>query len=76
MRLGKFYGLKEKVTRSHMSKQSDKSTHQEDVLEIIELATNDLNTLARAFDLISEVCQSRPAPAVQIDNRPSQGVIH
>ncbi len=59
-----------------MSKRSDNKSTGQDVLEIIELATNDLETLTRAFDLISEVCESRPAPYVEVDNLPSQGVVH
>ncbi len=37
-------------------RKSKVATDKESALEIIELATNDFETLAKAFNLIAEVC--------------------
>jgi hypothetical protein len=50
-----------------MSKANN--TPEIDALEIIELATADLNTLARAFDLIQEVCAEFEQPGVSLSDQ-------
>jgi hypothetical protein len=51
-----------------MSKPAKCSEHtSEEAFEIIELATNDLEVLARAFDVISEVCNELNNPSIQFD---------
>jgi ACT domain-containing protein len=37
-----------------------------EITEIIELATADIDALARAFNLIAEVCENRENPEIQL----------
>jgi hypothetical protein len=48
----------------------DPPTSENDVTEIIELCTNDIEALARAFNLIADVCENRESPALQLDSAP------
>ncbi|MCB9030318.1 MAG: hypothetical protein H6619_04640 [Deltaproteobacteria bacterium] len=54
-----------------MKKVSESIELQEDICEIIELTSNDIETLAKAFDLINEVCELRFD-----DKEESQIVVH
>lgn len=40
----------------------DKRKDEQDALEILELASADLDVLTRAFKLIEEVCQEKEEP--------------
>lgn len=40
---------------------------ENEITEIIELAANDLEALARAFNLIAEVCEGRESPRIVLD---------
>ena len=42
-----------------MRKEKALAVGSEEAFEMIELATSDLETLARAFELISEVCADK-----------------
>lgn len=44
--------------------------------EIIELALNDIQTLAQAFNLIDEICQVREQVNVQVADEPAQVWLH
>ena len=48
-----------------MSKPAS-TPQKQDALEIIELATDDLQTLAKAFDLITEVCKEFEQPNLTV----------
>ncbi len=48
------------------SPKSEITTTEPDALEIIELATNDIDTLAKAFDLITEVCKEFDQPELAV----------
>jgi len=51
-----------------MPKVTEKTAvDKEDVCEIIELASADIETLARAFDVINEVCQEFSHPYVSLN---------
>ncbi|MCB0319805.1 MAG: hypothetical protein KDD60_02695 [Bdellovibrionales bacterium] len=56
-----------------VSPNSD-STSREDAFEIIELATSDLQTLTKAFDLISEVCSEYKQPHLAVTSEPEYPV--
>lgn len=54
----------------------ESSVAAEDVFEMIELATDDLNTLVRAFDVINDVCQELNDPHVVLDAAPVKQNLH
>lgn len=49
-----------------------KSTSKEEAFEIIELATNDIETLANAFDLIARLCSN----STEEEPRPEAPILH
>ena len=55
-----------------MSKPSKK----DEAFEIIELATNNLEDLAKAFELIDEVCTSFSQPELELSEQTELPVIH
>lgn len=54
----------------------NESVFAEEVFDIIELTTNDIDLLADAFDLIAEVCESIDNPHVVFDNEPVAEWVH
>ena len=48
----------------------------EEVFEIIELASNDITVLARAFDVINEVCQELSDPEIELAEMQEEPVIN
>lgn len=48
---------------------------EKDPLEIIELAVNDIETLAKAFNLIKDVCEQRPT-SVSLEAELDDAIIH
>ncbi|MBN8550368.1 MAG: hypothetical protein J0M12_13730 [Deltaproteobacteria bacterium] len=56
---------------SKTPKTTQSPTLESDAFEMIELAMGDLDTLTRAFTLISEVCEEgSKAPRLAIDTPP------
>lgn len=49
---------------------------EEEAFEIIELAIDDINLLARAFDVINEVCQQRDETQIQVESAPAPTKLH
>ena len=56
--------------------KTTESHSKEDAFEIIELASQDLETLAKAFDLISEVCTELEEATPSIDNKIPEQLIN
>lgn len=50
-------------------------THKADALEIIELATNDIESLAKAFNLIKDVCEHRDT-VISLDAEIEDSLVH
>lgn len=48
---------------SKTPKSAEQTTLENEAFEMIELAMGDLDTLTRAFNLISEVCEEGNRPA-------------
>lgn len=48
--------------------KNESQATQEEAFEMIELATDDLDVLARAFDVISEVCEELNHPFVSLED--------
>ncbi|MDC0359038.1 hypothetical protein OAO01_09500 [Oligoflexia bacterium] len=46
--------------------KNSSTTTQEEAFEIIELASDDLNVLTRAFDVIAEVCEELNHPYLNV----------
>ncbi len=57
-----------------MSKQSQKYTEDE-ALEIIELSSESFETLARAFELIAEVCADEAANVTGKEAETSSSIV-
>jgi|AACY02.16.fsa_nt_gi hypothetical protein len=49
---------------------------KEEAFEIIELATDDLATLAKAFDLISDACREFSHRPVSLDDQAEEVTLH
>ena len=47
--------------------KKDPTRLQEEAFEMIELAINDIEDLAEAFDTIAEVCETSHRPYVSLD---------
>jgi|GEM_PF-3492839 hypothetical protein len=52
------------------------SKKRDDSFEIIELATGSLEELARAFELIQEVCTDREQPGIELSEEQEELTIH
>ncbi|MCB0309940.1 MAG: hypothetical protein KDD42_01815 [Bdellovibrionales bacterium] len=59
-----------------MAKIEKVDAQQEDALEIIELACDDLDLLTRAFLVIEEVCQELQQPAIDLTDHPHKVVLN
>lgn len=53
-----------------------KPTKEQDSLEIIELATSNIEELAKAFELISDVCASFQQPSLELSEDVDQVTVH
>ena len=51
-------------------------TPHSDSFEIIEFAIGDLDTLARAFEIIEEVCEQRDHPSICLSQVPDKVVLN
>jgi hypothetical protein len=58
------------------SPKTEQITLENEAFEMIELALGDLDTLARAFNLISEVCAERDTPAPICDDSPPKNLLN
>ena len=59
-----------------MAKKLIEPAVENEALEIIELAINDLDLLARAFDVINEACQELQNPQINLDAPPPRVMIN
>lgn len=57
-------------------KSKNNSPSEEQVFEIIELAIDDLETLTRAFHVISDVCEELNSPRLEFAEAGCKAVIH
>ena len=55
-----------------MAKVEKEARDQEEAFEMIELATEDLEVLARAFHVIEEVCDELQNPNPQLEEEPQK----
>ena len=59
-----------------MAKFNKQIKSEQDAFEIIELAVNDLETLTRAFEMISDVCRELEDPHVYFEDKPRETLIN
>ena len=59
-----------------MAKVSGSVTNKSEAFEIIELAIDDIDTLTRAFNLISQVCEEYGTPCATIETCPPKAVLN
>lgn len=52
------------------------SPQESDALEIIELAASDIESLAKAFSLIKDVCEHRDSPSISLDDEVKDSLVH
>ena len=62
------------LNRDFMKKQD--LTNQDDAFEMIELATDDLEVLTRAFDVIKKVCEEKEFVTLSLDEELSDTLIN
>ena len=55
-----------------MAKATDSAAIEKESFEIIELAIDDINTLTRAFEVISQVCEELNHPNIRLDESPAK----
>ena len=51
-------------------------TNKEDAFEMIELATDDLDVLARAFDVIKKVCEEKDFVSLSLEEELTDTLIN